>query len=163
MKVAVDAALRAKTADEMLRTRAEGHGKPVISNDFKGYRFVAVGNRLYYGTGWRFFTDFLLHHMKEVLGRGWGTRMASRGEAHPLFTWLRQMNDVAKRAERPGEGIFAARGESVAIAVFRFAYALYLIAHHDEISTENLRTRICREWAKAAIGQMQTSRSAHAE
>lgn len=133
LAIEVDAARRAMIAEEMLRYRAEGHGRPIISNDFEGYRFVAVGKKVYYGKGWHFFTDFLLFHMMEVLGRGWGSRMASSGDAHPLLVWLRQMNEVSRKAEKSEGGVFAVRGEGVAIAVFRFAYALYLIAHHDQI------------------------------
>ena len=139
MAMEVAAARSAMEADNILRARAEGHGRPVISTDFKGYRFVAVGKRMYYGKEWRFFTDFLLHHMKDVLGRGWGTRMAAQVGVHPLFDWLQQMNDLEARAEKPETGVFAVRGEGVAIGVFRFAYALYLIAHHDEIPATLIR------------------------
>jgi hypothetical protein len=135
----IDANRRALEAKEFLRARAEGHGRPVISTDINNYRFVAVGSRIYYAKNWRFFTDFLLFHMKEVLGRGWGTRMAAKGDTHLLFVWLRQLNEVAKRSMSEDGSVFEARGEGVVAAVFRFAYALYLIAHHDRIPPTLIR------------------------
>jgi hypothetical protein len=139
MAVEVDAARRAAQADEILRARAEGHGRPVISLDMNDYRFVAVGSKLFYGKNWRFFTDFLLHHMKEVLGRGWGKQMQSRGGAHPLFRWLSELSDVRHRSPGRDDGVFEAPAKGVVNAVFRFAYAVYLIAHHDRMPPALLR------------------------
>jgi hypothetical protein len=139
MAIEVEASWRAMKAREMLRTRAEGHGRPMISTDFKDHRIVAVGNRIYYDRNWRFFTDFLLFHMKDVLGRGWGTKMGAQGDTHPLFKWLRQMNHAAQKYKAPEGDMLVACGEGVAIAVFRFAYALYLIAHHDQIPPTLIR------------------------
>ena len=145
--------IRAREAREVLRTRAEGHGRPVIATDFKGYRFVAVGNRMYYGKDWRFFTDFLLHHMKEVLGRGWGRRAVESEAPHPVLTWLKKMNELRDESQSANNsGVLESRGHGFVSAVFRFAYALYLIAHHDVIpSTLIRRLRQPMEFRSAAL------------
>jgi hypothetical protein len=142
---------RAHEAREILRSRAEGHGRPVISMDHEGYRFVAVGKRLYYGKNWRFFTDFLLHHMKDVLGRGWGQRMLKAGTSHPIFVWLKKLNDLRDQGSAE-TGIVQGNGEAFVAAVFRFAYALYLIAHHDAVPAALVRRlRQPREFRAAAL------------
>lgn len=133
MVAQVDASRRAHEAKELLRARAEGHGRPVIALDAQGVRVVAVGSRVFQSRNWRFFTDFLLDYLKSVFGPGWAKRMNSGGQAHGLLRWLDMMLEVQKRAVRGGSGVIESRGDPVVSTVFRFAYALYLIAHHDRM------------------------------
>ena len=54
-------------AQELQRQKQQGLGRPIISIDHKGHRFIAVGNRLHYGK-WKTFPDFLADYIKQTLG-----------------------------------------------------------------------------------------------
>jgi hypothetical protein len=56
---------------EIQRQAQQGLGRPIISMEFKGYRFVAVGSNLHYGK-WKTFPDFLGDYIKKTLGEAWG-------------------------------------------------------------------------------------------
>jgi len=58
-------------AQELQRQKQQGLGRPMISIEHKGYRFVAVGNRLHYGKC-KTFPDFLIDYIKQILGGEWG-------------------------------------------------------------------------------------------
>lgn len=130
--IAAEARLRAQKATEMVRQRAEGHGRPVISTEFKDYRFVAIGSQMAYGR-WRFFTDFLIDFAKNTLGRDWGRSLQERNQAHPFLEWLRLLQAHKTDATLQADGTVFATGASFALAVFRFAYALYLVEHHSKL------------------------------
>jgi hypothetical protein len=132
---------RAREAQEKLRQRAEGYGQPILSAAIKDSRIVLVGGKPY-GGNWRFFTDFLLAHMKVVLGRGWITAMQRSGSKHPLIQWLARIDEISKE-QRSDKGIVEAHAEPIVLAIFQIAYALYLIAHHDRIPPP-LRKRLKR-------------------
>jgi hypothetical protein len=125
-------ALRAHEAQALIRARQEGYGNPIISVTHRGHRLVAVKNKLYSSTAWVFFTDFLIDFLKEAMGRAWGARAQAEGVPHPIFRWL----DLLRRKD----GLNGARTEDgvpergYVSSLFRLAYALYLIAHHDEIA-----------------------------
>lgn len=69
------------------RERQQGMGRPIISLLHKGYRFVAVGSRLYYSPNWKTFHDFLLHYIKDILGSKWGNAEIAKPfeERHPIL------------------------------------------------------------------------------
>src|SRR5437867_4686958 len=51
--------LEQRKAEEYQRQQQQGFGRPIISVEHQGYRFVAVGSRLLYSKTWKTFTDFL--------------------------------------------------------------------------------------------------------
>ena len=122
-------------AAEMQRQQQQGLGKPIISEMFHGYRFVAVGNRLYYSNRWKTFHDFLDHYIKSVLGGEWGTEELQKPatERHPLLVWYetgtRYMNRLMSE---PGKVHIAPMTGAVA-AYLGLAYNLYLIAHNVKL------------------------------
>lgn len=130
--------LLAHEAREELRRIAEGHGRPVITTECQGYRVVAIGNRLAFGR-WELFTDFLLSFAKDILGRDWGNALQKRGTYHPFLEWLKllQENHGAKGPEDARK--FFQADAAYAKAIFRFAYALYLIEHHSIIPKRLLK------------------------
>lgn len=149
--IAAGARLRAHEASEIVRQRAEGHGRPVISTEFNDYRFVAIGSRLAYGK-WRFFTDFLIGFAKETLGRDWGRSLQERKQAHPFLEWLRLLQAHKTEATLQADGTVFATGAAYALAVFRFAYALYLVEHHSKLPKLLLkRLRDPRTFRPAAL------------
>lgn len=123
--------MRLHKAQENVRQQQQGHGHPIISFVNQGYRFVAVGRTLYWAKNWLVFTDFLLDFMKKAFGAEWGTNKKNKAE-HPIFRWLSKFqhhNDSlpteGKLKTGPMMGFFA--------CWLHLAYALYLIAHNDQI------------------------------
>jgi len=116
----------------MVRTRQQGFGKPIISVKHDGFRLVAVKNRIFWAKDWVFFTDFLLVYLKDVLGREWGQRALAEGLDHSVFRWLAMLNrKEGLGSERTEDGV---RELGYMTSLFRLAYSLYLIAHHDQVA-----------------------------
>lgn len=111
----------------MLRKRQQGYGRPIITISHNGFRFVAVGQRMTYSRGWRFFPDFLVFNMKDVMGNDWGKVASSLMPDHPVIRWLRKLSEA--RAAAGGASSVPQTGFISALT--RFAYALYLIEHND--------------------------------
>src|SRR5690349_4969285 len=82
-------------ADHLQRERQQGLGKPIISADFNGTRFVAVKNRLLHSKHWRTFHDFLADYIKVALGHEWGNAEIAKPleSRHPILIWYRKVCD----------------------------------------------------------------------
>src|SRR4029077_12399151 len=80
-------------AEEIQRQRQQGLGRPIISIEFQGYRFVAVRNRLYYSEKWKTFTDFLGAYIKTRLGSDWGNAELKKPlkQRHPILQWYHHL------------------------------------------------------------------------
>lgn len=130
---AVKEAERLNEAAELVRQYQQGFGKPIISVEQKGYRIVAVANRVKWSRGWLWFTDFLLDHLKDSIGREWGTQAVRDSLQHPLFRWLRRMNEYMQSQQVTGLNSFRSEEIGFLTSVFRLGYALYLIDHHDQL------------------------------
>lgn len=125
--------LRAEEARQKLRVRSQGHGRRIISAVIAGTRVVIVGRRRFTGH-WPFFSDFLLAYLKLALGLDWGRAEAQHApHRHPLFRWLDEMR--RERDAQPAEArtAIASSSSGAAWAVFKTAYAIYLIEHHDQL------------------------------
>jgi hypothetical protein len=124
---------------ELQRQKQQGLGRPIISMDYKGYRFVAVGNKLHYGK-WKSFPDFLANYIKQTLGGEWGNAEIARplAERHPLMQWYDKVCRIqAAHAKEPG-AIFSTPMTGAVSAYNRLAYNLYLIAHNGK----DIQTRL---------------------
>lgn len=127
------AMLRQQQAAESIRKQQQGHGNPIVSwmDEANGFRFVAVKATVHWGKDWPIFPNFLDYFMKKTLGNEWGERERSKKQ-HPLFRWLQKTQ--AYSGHKPGEP----KVKTIAMMGYmacwlHLAYALYLIAHHDEI------------------------------
>jgi len=126
--------MRADEAAERVRTQQQGHGRGIISFESHGYRLVAVADRIFWSKNWLVFPDFLMHHMKDVLNPQWGQRESQNPvNTHPLFRWLRKFQEY-KSTQGKGTGrIRSGKMMGFIACPLHLAYALYLIAHHDQI------------------------------
>lgn len=136
-ETAARAALNAREASEIVRRYQQGLGRPIISAELNGFRLVAVGKVVKWSKGWRFFTDFLIDHLKDTIGRTWATQALREGKEHPVFEWLRTMNSVvtANRSTN-GTGAFQSTCKGHLGALWRLGYALYLIEHNDQMDAK---------------------------
>src|SRR2546422_5089217 len=118
-------------AREQQRQKQQGWGRPIISVEHQGYRFVAVANRLHYGK-WKTFADFLHNYIKVTIGSDWGNAEIAKplGERHPLMQWYDKVCHLQMaHAAQPGE-LFSTPVTGAVSAYNRLAYNLYLIAHN---------------------------------
>lgn len=100
-------------------------------DETNGFRFVAVKMTLHWEKNWLIFPNFLDYFMKKTLGHEWGERERGKGQ-HPLFRWLQKTKEYS--SHKPGEPKVKTIVMMGFIACWlHLAYALYLIAHHDEI------------------------------
>lgn len=87
-------------AREHVRRRQQGLGRPIVSFEANGHRFVAVGKELRWNKNWRTFTDFLFDYIKILLTPEWGNAelKKSDSERHPLISWYRLLCEVQKKS-----------------------------------------------------------------
>lgn len=130
-ETAARAALAAHEASEIVRRYQQGFGRPIISVQMNGFRLVAVGKTIKWSRGWRFFTDFLLDHLKDTIGRPWAIQAQREGKTHPIFDWLSTMTDIAAKKRSEAKGPFRSDCKGHLGALWRLGYALYLIEHND--------------------------------
>lgn len=130
-------------AQELQRQKQQGLGRPIISMEFKGYRFVAVGSKLLYGK-WKTFPDFLSDYIKLALGEDWGNAEIAKplAQRHPLMQWYDKISHLQiAHANEPGALISTPMTGAVS-AYNRLAYNLYLIAHNGRDIQTRLIARI---------------------
>jgi len=89
MTEAVSLMFQRVKAREWQREQQQGFGRPIISNEFKGYRMAAVGNKLMWSEKWKTFHDFLGDYVRSALGHEWGNvELAKPLESrHPILVW----------------------------------------------------------------------------
>ncbi len=112
--------------------KQQGLGNPIISEDFQGQKFVAVGNKLYHSPRWKTFFDFLWEFAIRVLKPEWFQAEKEKPEPdqHPLFQ-LQQLAFKQIKAQQIGGGLLNSASTTGAIEqFFRLAYHLYLVSHN---------------------------------
>lgn len=126
-------------AQELQRQKQQGLGRPIISIEYNGYRFVAVGSKLHYGK-WESFADFLGNYIKHTFGGEWGNAEIAKPltERHPVMQWYDKICHLqAAHAKEPG-ALFSTPMTGAVSAYNRLAYNLYLIAHNGK----DIQTRL---------------------
>jgi hypothetical protein len=130
-------------ARELQRQKQQGLGRPIISTEHQGYRFVAVGHRLHYGK-WKSFSDFLGDYIKSAMGAEWGNAELAKPmpDRHPVIQWYDKLCRLQREhAGTPGE-MFSVPMTGAASAYYRLAYNLYLIAHNGKDIETRLIARL---------------------
>jgi hypothetical protein len=112
-----------------------GHVKQIISADYRGYKFVAVGNELHYSKNWRTFPDVLFDYVRIVLGREWGKAeiQTPEGDRHEIVRWYSHVCKYQKLQSPGPEGIYAMTPDGIAKAYLLLAYDLYVLRHHQKL------------------------------
>ncbi|HZZ93019.1 MAG TPA: SEC-C domain-containing protein [Usitatibacter sp.] len=131
--------LEKRKLKEAQRQKQQGLGRPIISVEFQGYRFVAVANKMYYGK-WKTFADFLSHYIKDVLGGDWGNSEIAKplNERHPVMQWYDKICHLQAAHAKEKGALFTTPMTGAASAYNRLAYNLYLIAHNGK----DIQTRL---------------------
>ena len=127
--------LKISQAKETTRVRQQGLGRPIISMENQGHRFVAVKNTLHYSKKWKFFTDFLDYYIRKNIGVDWGNEELKKSyiSRHPLKKWYDGYCRLQQRyAKKPGEP-YSGEATGVVHCYLGLAYNLYLIRHNVEL------------------------------
>ena|ERR1051326_2369324 len=76
-------------ADQRIRERQQGLGRPIVASAVGDRQWVAVGRRLMNSSEWKTFADFLGDYIKSVIGSDWGNAEIQKpfAERHVLIQW----------------------------------------------------------------------------
>ena len=122
---------------------AHGKGKPIITDEYKNYRFVAVGNRLHFSKKekTKYFIDFLSNYIKEVLGIEWGNNEIKKPfeDRHQIMKWYDCAAHYMQEHKPSENGIYAIKSIGALLSWHRLAYDLYLIQHNTTLQRKILR------------------------
>ena len=124
-------------AKEKQREKQQGLGRPIITVEYTGFRFVAVGGQLHYSKNWKTFHDFLFYYIKRVLNPAWGTAENKKPyeKRNPILQWYKHLCDFQRiHVGTPGQVSGAPMTGAVA-AYLHLAYNLYLLGHNAEIQS----------------------------
>lgn len=136
----------AKERKERERVARFGQVRPQISTEWRGERLVAVHDRIYHSSKWKFFPDFLRDYVPEVLGVDWCEAEASKPEAerHPIITWRMQAAEYMNAQPAQPDGSRVALPCGALAAYSCFAYDLYIVDDNgglDESLLQRLKNR----------------------
>ena len=129
------------------REKQQGLGRPIISFVFKGYRLVAVGNRLHWKKEekWQAFNDFLSSYIRGLFGQEWADveMKENPDDRHPLVQWYGSVCEEQRKAfKNEGEPFYTPLTGAM-FAYLTLSYNLYLIAHNIHlVHGEGLHKRL---------------------
>lgn len=128
----IEKSIESHKIKELIRQQQQGHGNPIISEEFKGWRFVAVGNILHRSNKWKTFHDFLMYYTMNIIGEKWGNNEISKplNERHPILQWYNHVclyqseviKEIGKVSSVPMTGYVE--------AYMHLSYSLYLLGHN---------------------------------
>ena len=126
-------------ARESLRQSSQGYGKPIISADFKGNRFVGVGSQLFFSKieKTQSFIDFLGNYIRQVLDPDWGNKEIAKPleKRHPILQWYDEICRLQSKYKSKESQVIEMPVLGVTRAYYGLAYNLYLLQHNVELQS----------------------------
>jgi hypothetical protein len=127
---------------ELQRQARFGQIRPAIHADWKGQKWVAVGNQLLNSPKWNTPIDFLSDYLKYALTPAWGNAEIAKplADRHPVMQWydaICRLQALAQRNRGP-DGLFAIAPSGAMRAYMLLAYDLYILQHHGLLETQLL-------------------------
>lgn len=134
-------------AQEKQREQLQGKGKPIISEEMNGIRFVAVGNQLYCSDKWKTFHDFLVAYLSSVLGQKIGNDELKKplSERHPIAQWYYHVCIHQQETVKVPGQVSAGSATGAVSAYLELAYNLYLLAHNEQIQAALIKRLLHKE------------------
>jgi hypothetical protein len=135
-----------KEHEEWLQRKMEqeqmyGKVRPIIQADWRGKKWIAVGDRVLWSKNWKTFIDVLGDYIKFVLTPEWGRVEQAKPleHRHVIMQWYNGVCDF-QREHIPvlGEITQAVPNGTVA-AYYSLAYDLYLLNHHQLLQATLVR------------------------
>ncbi len=129
--------------NEIKREKLYGKVRPIIHNNFKGYKFVAAGDRLHWSKEdkCRTVPDFLMSYIRTELGGDWGNAELKKPleERHQILQWYHR-TCLFQQAQQSGpDGIYDAVPNGSFSAYLCLAYDLYVLRHHQLLQQDIIR------------------------
>lgn len=123
-------------AHEHQREAIEGRGRPIISEEVGGWRFVAVGGELLSSRHWKTFHDFLMSYIEKRLGSEWIDSEVCKpcNEQHPIVRWRERVLSLNRDLGNSEKDITSAPMTTAIAAYLKLSYDLFTIAHNAEVS-----------------------------
>lgn len=153
----VDLQLDAKRAlaKKLQRQKQQGLGNPIISAEWQGKRFVAVGNRLHPIPKDQTFHNFLINYIKSdfIFGKAWFEKELAKpyDDKHPVVIWFEIVGKFMNQNKNTIGRINSAPMNGAMYAFLHLSYNLYLLQHNASIQRrliERLRDKISFHGAK---------------
>lgn len=106
--------------------------RPIISADFKGYKWVAVGDAVYRSSKWKTFHDFLFDYLRSAVGGEWGNAELRKvpSERHPVVQWYISVCHFQRQHIKKEGEIYSGICTGTVAAYLSLAYDLYILRHH---------------------------------
>lgn len=113
-----------------------GQVRPGIGTDFKGYKVVAVGSRVFLSKKWKYFPDFLLEYLLMTLGEKWHKveLLKSPEEQHPITQWRKKAYEFTRKHDGQ-QGVIPS---GFLAACLTLAYDLYTVQNNSRLDDEIL-------------------------
>lgn len=113
-----------------------GQVRPGIGTDFKGYKVVAVGSRVFLSKKWKYFPDFLLEYLPMTLGKEWHKVefLKSPEEQHPITQWRKKAYEFTRKRDGQ-QGVIPS---GFLAACLTLAYDLYTVQDNSRLDDELL-------------------------
>ena len=129
---------------EHLRAKQQGLGRPIISTEHAGGRFVAVRDKLFFSKNWKFFPDFLSDFLKDELSGEWGNAEIKKPlqERHPLMQWYDAYCRFQRSHEKQSDGTYHGEPTGIYYCFMGLAYNLFLLRHNNEDVQKRLFERL---------------------
>ncbi len=122
---------------------SHGKGKPIITTEFKDWRFVAVGNELHYAkkNKTKYFPDFLGNYLRSKLDPEWCNLEIAKPleDRHQILQWYDSMCHFQMKQKPQEDGIYKISANGAMLSWNRLAYDLYLIKHNAELQEEIIK------------------------
>lgn len=130
-----------KYKEAEIEMKKHGIVRPIISTDFRGKKFVAVGNRIHWSDKWKTFIDFLFDYIKMVLGSEWGKQELKKtfSEMHPIIQWYIGTCNFQKKQVPDKDGIYGAIPNGSMSAYILLSYDLYILQHYSAIQKDVIK------------------------
>jgi len=148
--------------DESRWVQRFGHVRAPITADHKGYKVVAVGNRLTWAKNWKTFHDFLFNYIAWVLGKEWGNGEIKKAfeKRHPILQWYHRLCEFQTAHHTPdADGISAAIASGPVMAYLWLAWDLYTLEHHALLRDRLVRRLKIREQFQGARYEVSVAAS----
>jgi len=121
------------------RTSKFGQIRSDIGTNYKGYKFVAVGSRLFYSKKWKYFPDFLLEYLPTTLGEEWHQTelLKPLKEQHQFVILRKKAHEFLEKHKEEGQRGVIPNG--FLAAYLTLAYDLYVVENNGRLDDELLR------------------------
>ena len=133
--------LQKKKVVEEQRIAQQGFGKPIISTEFNGRRFVEIGSDIFDTGNCKTFHEVLPLYLRVLLGEEWLKKEFKKEltTRHPILQWHNAIITYQrKNIQAPGKTQTASTLGAIS-ALLDLSYNLYLMAHNSELQEKLIK------------------------